>query len=326
MKLAPITLFVYNRPWHTQKVLDALAENEEAKDSILYIFCDGAKDDASAEVLKNIDEVADVVENENRFKRTIVKNGKSNKGLANSIIDGVSEIVNRYDKVIVLEDDIVVSKQFLSYMNWALNTYSDDESVANISGFTFNLKIDRKLVKHDSFFLCAAECWGWATWKRAWKYFEPNGQILLDAINKKKLLDEFDCNGNWNNSKMLLEQMNGKNNSWWIRWYASCLCNQLLTLYPIKSFTQNIGLDGSGTHCGIADIAVKQIESFDYSKITVKKLSINDWHKFYLGGKKINSNSNNDVSFLMKYIFKIFKGFKSRLFKNKFKFFKKFSI
>jgi hypothetical protein len=300
--LSPIVLFTYNRPLHTQQVLDALAENAEAKDSILYVFCDGAKENATEDGLKKIKEARDVVKRENRFKKVLVTIHESNKGLANSIIDGVTEIVNKYGAIIVLEDDIVVSNGFLTYMNWALNTYADDTNVANISGFSYNLKIDKKLVKHDSFFLCAAECWGWATWKRAWIFFEPNGQVLLDEINNKNGINEFDCNGNWKNSKTLLDQINRKNNSWWIRWHASCFCNQLLTLYPIKSFIKNIGWDGSGTHCGIENTTTNQIINFDFVKIPIKELLIYDWHKFYLGGRNINSN-NKLVKILKKYFF-----------------------
>lgn len=315
---APIVLFTYNRPLHTQQVLNSLAENAEAKDSFLYIFCDGAKVNATQEVLEKIEEVRNIVKNENRFKKVSVTIQQTNKGLANSIIDGVTEIVNKYGKIIVLEDDVVVSSGFLSYMNWSLNTYADDTNVANISGFSYNLKIDKKLVKHDSFFLCAAESQGWATWESAWKFFEPNGQILFDTINKRNQINEFDCNGNWKNSKTLLDQINGKNNSWWIRWHASCFCNQLLALYPIKSFVKNIGWDGSGTHCGIENTTTNQIKNFDYIKIPVKELSIYDWHKFYLGGISINSN-NKLVKILKKYFFVRYTYKVLKIIKNRFK-------
>jgi predicted O-methyltransferase YrrM len=320
-QLAPIVLFTYNRPLHTEQVLNSLSKNVESKDSILYVFCDGARENSNEDDLVKIEEVRKLINTENRFKKVVIKVQEKNKGLANSIIDGVTAVVNRYGKVIVLEDDIVVSNKFLSYMNWALNSYSEDTNVANISGFTFNLEIDRKLVEHDSFFLSGAECWGWATWERAWKFFEPNGQILLNAINNKNLINEFDCDGYWGNSKMLLDQIDGKNNSWWIRWHASCFCNQLLTLYPTKSFTKNIGFDGSGVHCGIENIDVKQIKNFVYIKIPLKKLSVYDWHKFYLAGRNINSNGNDlnffKKYFFMNYIFKILKSLKNRLKKVK---------
>jgi GT2 family glycosyltransferase len=163
--LAPIVLFTFNRPWHTQQTLDALAKNEEAKNSLLIIYCDGAKKDAKADEVEKIEQVRLIAKNENRFKSVSLIVQKSNKGLANSIIDGVTEVVNKYGKVIVLEDDLVTSPLFLKFMNRALNYYSEKNQVACITGYVYPLK---NVNNNEAFFIKGADCWSWATWKNKW--------------------------------------------------------------------------------------------------------------------------------------------------------------
>ncbi len=246
MQLAPIVIFTYNRPWHTQQVLDSLALNEEAKDSLLYIYCDGAKDNAEEKIVKEINQVRLIAKSENRFKQVIVKEQTKNKGLANSIIDGVTEIVNKYGSIIVLEDDIIVSNYFLKFMNEALLKYESEETVISISAYIYPIKN-----LPTQFFIKGADCWGWATWKRGWDIFECDGKKLLNHLERKKLTYSFDFNGSYPYTQMLKNQINGKNNSWAIRWNASAFLNNKLTLYPNISLVENIGFDGSGTHSGI---------------------------------------------------------------------------
>ncbi|MBT8375880.1 MAG: glycosyltransferase, partial [Bacteroidia bacterium] len=159
MDLAPITLFTYNRPDHTQKTLDALSKNPEASQSTLYVFCDGPKANASEEERETINKVVKIVKKEQRFKDVIISVQEQNQGLAKSIVTGVTEIVNEHNSVIVLEDDIITSSGFLKYMNNALRIYANDTEVMHISGYMYPLKEELP----ETFFLKVPLCWGWAT-------------------------------------------------------------------------------------------------------------------------------------------------------------------
>jgi hypothetical protein len=174
---------------------------------------------------------------------TIIESEK-NKGLANSIIDGVTRIVNEYGKVIVLEDDLVTSRYFLKFMNDALGVYKDAEEVICIHAYVYPVKEPLP----ETFFLKGADCWGWATWKRGWDLFERDGPGLLNEIQKTKSGYEFDFNGGYPYLKMLKLHIAGKNDSWAVRWYASAFLKNKLTLYPGKSLVKNIGTQGIGTH------------------------------------------------------------------------------
>ena len=145
----------------------------------------------------------------------------------------------------MLEDDIVTSPYFLRYMNDALRVYEDDEDVISIHGYVYPVKGPLP----ETFFLRGADCWGWATWKRGWDIFEPDGGKLMRDLRRKELRRRFDFNGAYPYTRMLEEQIAEKNSSWAIRWYASALSQGKLTLYPGRSLVQNIGTDGSGTHC-----------------------------------------------------------------------------
>jgi SAM-dependent methyltransferase len=245
--LAPIVLFSYNRPVHTKKVLDALALNPEAKESILYVYCDGIKDESDIENLQKTEAVYQAVKNENRFKKVFVIRQTKNKGLANSIIDGVTEVVNKYGKIIVLEDDIVTSTGFLKYMNDGLQIYEKEEKVMHISGYFPPIK--KKLP--ETFFYISTTCWGWGTWARSWKHFEKNPEKQIDTLNKGNLWKEFTVDYSLHTFKDQLElNRNGKLNTWAIFWYTSVFLNGGTSLHPYPSLVQNIGMDGSGVHFG----------------------------------------------------------------------------
>ena len=219
MSKTPVLLFTYNRPLHTQKVLDSLALNEYAKETKIYIFQDGKKANATEQDILNIKEVSRIINNEKRFKEVIIEINDINKGLSNSIIDGVNRIIEKHDSVIVLEDDIVVNKGFLRYMNDALTMYQEEDKVGCIHAWNYNLDITSK--QETTFFLKGADCWGWGTWGRAWKLFNENGIELLNEIKERGLTFHFDRNGTHQYTQMLQEQIDGKINSWAIRWHAS---------------------------------------------------------------------------------------------------------
>ncbi|AKD04462.1 glycosyl transferase [Pontibacter korlensis] len=241
MKLAPIVLFVYNRPLHTQRTVEALLKNALAAESDLYIYADAAK---SEESVSKVLQVRDYIKNIKGFRSLHIVERDTNLGLAESVILGVTDVVNQYGKVIVVEDDLVTSPYFLTYMNKGLDLYQSDDEVISIHAYTYPIKM--KGVK--TFFLKGADCWGWATWKRGWSLFDKDGQKLLNQIKRNNLSKAFDFNGSYPYTQMLQKQISGKNDSWAIRWYASAFLHNKYTLYPAKSLIQNIGLDLSGTH------------------------------------------------------------------------------
>lgn len=263
-KLAPIVLFVYNRKDHTEKTINALKKNKYSSESELYIYSDGAKNESS---VRAVEEVREYIRSITGFKNIKIKEASENKGLANSIIDGVTEVVDRCGKVIVLEDDLVTSPNFLEYMNENLNFYEKEDRVASIHGYVYPIK-----GLSNRFFLRGADCWGWATWKRAWNIFEKDGQKLFDELKRNKLEKLADFNGSYNYTKMLTDQIAGRNNSWAIRWYMSTFLKNMVTLYPGKSYVKNIGNDNSGTHCGRTNLFdVELNETYVNEKIIVQE-------------------------------------------------------
>lgn len=255
MPLSPITIFVYNRLDHTKKTIEALQKNELARDSDLIIFSDAAKNEANAGSVRVL---RDYLKTINGFKSVKIVERSKNFGLAESIINGVTEIVNRYGKIIVLEDDLVTSPHFLEYMNEALDMYENEEAVISIHGYIYPVKKELP----ETFFLKGADCWGWATWKRGWGLFGPDGQKLLNELKSRKLEREFNWGGAYPYLQMLKSQIRGLNNSWAIRWHASAFLKNKLTLYPGESLVKNIGLDDSGTHTSKhgSDLFVSQIK------------------------------------------------------------------
>lgn len=245
MNLAPIALFCYKRPWHLQRTLEALEQNEGAKESVLYIFADGAKPDASPTDRENIAAVRHLIRQNWQFKEIIINEKSENQGLANSIIAGVTEVVARHGRVIVLEDDMVTSPYFLRFMNDALQCYADAPEVAAVTAYIYDIPN-----LPETFFLNDPGCWGWATWQRAWQIFNPDGKYLMREIAKKKLIKAFNYENTYPFYQMLADQVKGKNDSWAIRWYASVFLAKKLALLPGRALVENIGNDESGTHPG----------------------------------------------------------------------------
>lgn len=248
---APICLFVYNRVDLTRKTLESLQNNINAVNSDLFVFSDAPKFSSQDE---NVQHVRNFIKSisKNSFKSITIIEREFNLGLANSIISGVTEIVNKYGKIIVLEDDLVTSKYFINYMNGYLNLYEDDYNVASIHAWAFSLRQNDK----QTYFLRGADCWGWATWSRAWKYFEPDGKLLLNKLKSNNLENKFNFEGAYPYIKMLKNQISGKNNSWAIRWHASTFIAGMLTLHPRETLIQNIGFDNqNSTHTKSSDIS-----------------------------------------------------------------------
>ena len=244
MKYAPIALFAYNRPFHLRRTIEALQENDLATKSHLYIFCDGPGSPSDQQSVQDVKACARAVD---RFAKVTVIEQTKNLGLAGSIISGVGTLVSEHGRAIVLEDDLVTSRWFLQFMNDGLAFYAGEPRVASIHGYVYPVKGELP----ETFFIRGADCWGWATWDRAWTYFNSDAAELLWQLRELQLELPFDYNGAAPNVSMLQKFLAGQNDSWAIRWHASAFIANKLTLYPGRSLVHNIGFDGSGVHCKV---------------------------------------------------------------------------
>lgn len=260
---SPILLFTYNRLNHTRRCIEALQKNTLSAESDLYIYSDAAKEVSQQQA---VNEVRQYLHTLQGFKSITLIERKENWGLARNIIDGVTTQVNRYGKVIVLEDDLIVAPYFLQFMNDALETYKDEPKVGHIQACDFTQ--DTSLP--DTFLIKWTGSWGWATWERAWKHFNPNGKALLEELEQRKLTYTFDFNGKYGFTRMLRRQIEGKNNSWAIRWNASLFLKDILSLNVGRSLVQNEGFDGSGTNCGGGGLYASNLH---LSPLPVQKIS-----------------------------------------------------
>jgi hypothetical protein len=216
----------------------------EAPQTHLHIYCDAPR---QAEHQAGVDAVRAYVASIEGFASVSVIHRLENLGLARSIIDGVTTLLKSHERVIVLEDDLLLSPHFLRFMNEGLLCYAEDERVASVHGYIY--PVSQTLP--STFFLRGADCWGWATWRRAWQHFNPDGRALLNQLRRQRLTRSFDLNNAYPYTRMLEGQIAGRNDSWAIRWHASCFLREMLTLYPGQSLVANIGNDDSGTHGGL---------------------------------------------------------------------------
>ncbi|OBX21230.1 FkbM family methyltransferase [Gelidibacter algens] len=268
--LAPIIVFVYNRPWHTQQTLEALMLNDLADQSTLYIYCDGFKETISEEEKQKITSVRDIVKQKKWCKEVIVIEHKTNFGLAKSVIQGVSEVIEKHESVIVLEDDIVTGTYFLTFMNEGLKLYRDEQKVFGVSGHQFP---STKKIKDTTYFLPIMSSWGYGTWFDRWKEIEFDGQKLLNIVDSKSIGPKLDFGG-MTYYKMLEDQVTGINDSWAVRFYVSMYLQNGVFLYPNKSLIKNIGLDGSGVHCKKMATELQDVIKLSNELVNVDKKSV----------------------------------------------------
>jgi len=275
----PVELFAYRRPAHLRQVVDSLLANPEAEDTELFIFCDAAAQPEDRLAVADVREYAKSVVG---FKRVTVVQRDTNYGLSRSITEGVSRSCREYGRVAVVEDDVVVSPLFLNWVNAALDTYEDDERVLSEGCYVF----PTQLKLPETFFLSLPDCWGWAVWGRSWRHYQPDGKALLQALRDRRLEHRIDFEGTYPYTKMLREQVEGKNDSWVVRWSTSVFLLGGLTIYPGKSLTQNIGFDATGTHCGERDAYLSELaESMPLiANIPVVESEIGRraWREFFL--------------------------------------------
>lgn len=241
---APIALFAYKRLDHLRRVVDSLHSNPLAETSDLEIFCDAARTPSDEAAVQ---EVRRFVSTISGFRTLTIHERDQNLGLAQSLTQGVTTMLRKRDRTIVLEDDIVVSPFFLQFMNDALDLYAADPRVASVQGYCYPVASTLP----TTFFLRGADCWGWATWRRAWQLYRDDAAQLYKELVSSNLVADFDYHGAFRFSKALEQQAKGATNSWAIRWCASAFLANTLSLYPGRSLTQNIGFDGSGDNGGL---------------------------------------------------------------------------
>ena len=262
MPFAPIALFAYNRPEHLSKTLQALKTCLLASDSELYLFIDGARGDADR---SKVDQVRAVAHAISGFTRVQVQEQQENHGLSRSIIAGVTALSERHGRVIVLEDDIVVAPGFLLFMNQALTRFAEEPRVMQVSGYMF--PITNAGAIGSTMLSRVPASWGWATWHRAWRHFERDSGRLLASLQDKETQYEFDLEGAYPYYAQLKMQVSGQLDVWGVRWYASMFAKKGLCLYPAQSLVQNVGMDGSGVHCGMSqafDVHLSRHEAWQF--------------------------------------------------------------
>lgn len=278
MNVAPIILFTYNRPEHTKQTVEALQRNIYASDSDLIVYSDAPKEENARE---GVDKTRKYLKTVTGFKSLVRIEREKNMGLANSLIDGITNTVKKYGKAIILEDDLITSPYFLKFMNEGLEKYEDNDKIASIHGYVNPVKESLP----ENFFLSYTSSWGWATWSRAWSIFEPDARKLLQELQDRELTRRLDFDNSYYFVKMLTNYIKGKNSSWAIRWYTSVLLNNKLCLYPGKSLIAQNGYDGSGVHSSNDDwfdveLADSSIEVIDIP-IEESEIARKAYEKFY---------------------------------------------
>lgn len=246
MSYAPIIIFVYNRADHFVQVYNALAACKEAKDSELFIFSDGAKNEAGKEKVNEVRAAVAAIKDSGDFKSVTVTESSVNKGLAASVIAGVTDVINKYGKAIVVEDDCKVSPLFLGYMNKALDFYENNKKIGSIAGYTPMIDLPNDY-KNDVFAAYRSCSWTWATWEDRWNGVDWELKDIKDFYNSPKLIRRLNSNGS-DRFMRLYRQTKGNGSSWSVRFGAHLVKNNLLTVYPRYSYIANIGCDESGVH------------------------------------------------------------------------------
>lgn len=240
--LAPVVVFAYRRPAHLRNTLESLMRCEGIARSPLVIYGDGPR---CTEEMVAVEETRTVA-------RAMLRDGaeyhfyETNQGLARSVIEGVTDVVSRYGRAIVVEDDLELSTSFLTFMNHALDRYANDERVFQVSGYMFDVPILKDTP--SALFLPFTVSWGWATWARAWDQFDPQATGWEALCTNKVLRRRFNLDGTYDYASMLLRQMEGLRDSWAVRWYWTVFKANGLVLFPPVSLVSNTGFDGSGTH------------------------------------------------------------------------------
>lgn len=247
--MSPICLFVYKRYDTTKLMLESLLACPECADSELYVFMDEARNDSEAD---DVEKVRALFDNLQGFKTIHPYPARMNKGMARSVIDGVTTVLEKHESIIVLEDDLVVAPDFLTFMNAALEAYRDRSDIWSISGYTPNLKEIEQYDKNGVFLVPRAQCWGWATWSDRWETVDWEMSDFNFLARNKKRREAFDMGGN-DLFRTLEMERRERIESWAVRWAYAASKQHKWTVNPMQSKVQNIGLKSSTSHVGWHD-------------------------------------------------------------------------
>lgn len=263
MTIAPIALFTYNRPSHLKRTVSNLQKAKFADQSHLVVFSDGPKEDsADVDAVESVRQyLASLKEG---FKSITVIDRVRNLGLSGNVIDGVSTVLRDNAAVIVLEDDITVSPDFIVVMNDLLNQYRDNFNVGSISGYMYPVEIP---VEADDFFLLPrASSWGWATWHDRWKDVDWSVTDYQDFVKNSSEKEKFNTGGD-DLTPMLIKWKAGLNDSWAVRWCYHHMKKEMYCLFPKKNMVLNHGNDGSGTHSPRTGKFNSSLSEYSYTTI-----------------------------------------------------------
>jgi hypothetical protein len=243
---APVALFIYKRPEHVRRMISSLQKCVGYAESPVFVFADGPKTEAEVPAARATRAVArQLLANKGVFVEQ-----ERNRGLANSIITGTTELCDQYGSIIVVEDDLVLAPSFLRFLNEGLERYANEPRVMQISGHIFD--VPSVTHQREALLLPMTTSWGWATWKRAWDLFDPSATGWHERLTDAAEAHRFNLGGRYDYRRMLQRQMSGEIDSWAIRWYYSVFAHDGLVLFPPRTLVSNGGFDGSGTHGRLA--------------------------------------------------------------------------
>ena len=290
--LSPVLIFSFNRKNKLKKLIISLKKNKYYKQSKIYVFQDYFNSEFDIRKKREINKTIEYLkELKKKEKNIFLKVRQKNFGLANNIISGVNEIIKKYNKAIILEDDLILSKNFLAFMNEALFFYEYEKKIWHISGWCFSIKSPK--YKEDNYFLNWPCSWGWATWKNRWKYFSKNSNKFINW--NKKNIKKFNFDNSYNFFSQIKRNHNKELNSWAIFWYAKIFEKKKLCIYPKNNLVENIGIgkNASNTYkkndLFISKIKNKKIKyNFKFDKNLVE----NNYYKKLIKKKMKNNRKN----------------------------------
>ncbi len=277
--LSPIVVFAYNRLVHLKKTINSLKKCNLSKHSKLIIYLDNSKNQNEKKKIIKVKKYCLKIKG---FKEIKLVEREKNLGMSKNIILGVGQTLKKFKKGIFLEDDMLLDKYFLEYMNYYLDLYKDNNKIASIHGYSYPTKKNLP----SFFFLKGADCWGWGTWSRAWRLYNDDSKKLSSQLHSKKLIKKFNFNDSYDYFKMLRKNLIVKNNSWAINWYASCFLKNKLTLYPGFSLVHNFGNDLSGTNCEETEVFNVELKNkplkFTHAKTLESEYAKKQFELFFL--------------------------------------------
>lgn len=302
MKRAPLALFVYNRPKELSITLKYLKRNVLINNTDVLIFSDGPKE--TKEDILNVEKVRKLINTcKIKIKKKIFL--KKNKGSKKNIIDGLNFVFKSYNKVIVLEDDIITSKYFLSFMNNSLEFIKNKKKIWHIGAWNYPIKISKQ-DKNKVILNNQMHCWGWATYKKNWKKINLNSNNLIKRFNRKSIRD-FTLDHKLNTWSQLIRNHKGKLKSWAIFWYASIYLNRASCLTPLISYTKNVGFGNKATNTKETLIQTNRLNNNIVVNFSIKP-KINDFYlkkidKFLI--KNIKHENKKKLNFIISFLKKI---------------------